>query len=173
MSEHDLSLAKKGDPAAFERLVTPYLKGLYGFIAKRVSDQAEDVYQETLLGAWRAMPGFREGSTVKTWLYAIAGYKCTDAIRKKASSPILDELDEQTGTQGFEDSSVNTMDIRNAMRSFHHEDQTLLYLLYHQCFTQKEAAMMLDIPEGTVKSRLNRLKRQLKDHISGGANHEP
>ena len=167
MAEIDLSLARKGDPAAFERLVTPYLKGLFGFIAKKVRGLAEDVYQETLLSAWRAMPGFKEGSTLKTWLYAIAGYKCSDALRRLSREPQSIELDEQQESAGFEESSLHRMDIRQALAKLREEDQALLYLLYTQGFSQKEAAIVLGIPEGTVKSRLNRLRKALKNLLGG------
>lgn len=172
MSESDLTLAQRGDPAAFERLVSPHLKGLYGFILKRTQNQAEDVYEESLLAAWRAIKGFQRGSTVKTWLYAIAGYKCTDAIRKNASSPAFKELDETQAVPGFEDDSVTAMDLRTALSHTSDDDQALLHLIFHEGFTQKEAGDLLGIPEGTVKSRLNRLKKQLKLSLTGGVPHD-
>ena len=168
MAEVDLLLARKGDPAAFERLVSPHLKGLFGFIVKRVRGLAEDVYQETLLSAWHALPGFKEGSTLKTWLYAIAGYKCSDALRRLSREPQPIELDEQQESAGFEESSLHRMDVRQALAKLREEDQALLYLLYTQGFAQKEAAIVLGIPEGTVKSRLNRLRKSLKHLLGGG-----
>ncbi len=167
MADVDLSLARKGDPAAFERLVTPHLKGLYGFICKRTGAMADDVYQETLLSAWRALPGFREGSTLKTWLYAIADYKCLDALRKKGREPQPAEPDEDMQSPGFEENSLRRMEIRQALAGLSRGDQSLLYLLYTQGFTQKEAADVLGIPEGTVKSRLSRLRKALKEMLGG------
>ena len=167
MAEVDLSLARKGDPEAFERLVTPHLNGLFGFICKRTGAMAEDVYQETLLSAWRAIPGFKEGSPLKTWLYAIAGYKCLDALRRKSRELQHTELDEDLESPGFEENSLRGMDIRQALAALNKEDQSLMYLLYTQGFTQKEAAAVLGIPEGTVKSRLNRLRKALKEKLGG------
>ena len=166
--DHNLTLARQGDPTAFERLLTPYLAGLYGFIRKRVDQMAEDVYQETLLAAWRAIPGFKEDATVKTWLYAIAGYKCADAIRGLSRQPRKEELDEATPVPGFEEDAAGRMDVKTALKSLDKEDQQLLYLVYGQGFTQREAAGILGIPEGTVKSRLHRLRNTLKDRLEGG-----
>lgn len=160
---NDLSLARTGDPAAFQRLVTPHLKGLYGFLARRCGQLAEDVYQETLLGAWQTIGGFREGSSLKTWLYAIAGYKCTDALRKHLKQPQLVTLDELPGDGGFEGASVKRLDLKDALSALAPEDQALLHLLYTQGFSQKEAGDILGIPEGTVKSRLYYLRRSLKE----------
>jgi len=166
--EHNLMLARQGDPAAFERLLTPHLAGLFGFIRKRVDRMAEDVYQETLLAAWRAIPGFKEEASLKTWLYAIAGYKCADAIRSLARQPHLEQLDEATPSPGFEEDSAGRLVVKTALGRLGNADQQLLYLVYSQGFTQREAASILQIPEGTVKSRLHRLRGTLKAHLEGG-----
>ena len=171
MQEYDLALARKGDPAAFERLVTPFLNGLYGFLVKRMGNMAEDIYQETLLGAWHSIRGFAGESSVKTWLYAIAGYRCADALRKKAREPLKTQLDEQLCDSGFESETAMALDIRDSLRALAPEDQSLLYLVYTQGFTQREAADVLGIPEGTVKSRLNRLRTLLKSRL-GGEQHD-
>ena len=162
-----LTLARNGNPAAFERLVSPYLKGLYGFIRKRVDEQAEDVYQETLLSAWQALPGFQQNASIKTWLYAIAGYKCADALRKHMRQPQMEEMDERAASPGFEEGTLARMDIRDALDALGAEDQQLLYLVYHEGFTQKEAGVILGIPEGTVKSRLYRLRGILQQALGG------
>ena len=166
--DHNLMLARQGDPAAFERLLTPYLAGLFGFIRKRVDRMAEDVYQETLLAAWRAIPGFKQEASIKTWLYAIAGYKCADALRHKSRQPQVTELEDAAPGPGFEEDSTRRLDIRDALDALPPEDRQLLYLVYGQGFTQGEAAGILQIPEGTVKSRLHRLRGTLQAHLEGG-----
>ena len=167
MPERDLILARKGDTAAFERLVTPHLKGLFAFIKRRTGFEAEDVYQETLLGAWRAISGFSEGSSLKTWLYAIAGYKCADALRRKTRAPVTVEADETLEGGGFEESSLQRLDLGNALKRLPEESQSLLQLVYTEGFTLKEAAGVLGIPEGTAKSRLHALRRTLKELMGG------
>ena len=171
MQEHDLALARKGDPAAFERLVTPYLNGLYGFLVKRMGSLAEDIDQETLLGAWHNIKGFAGDASIKTWLYAIAGYRCADALRKKAREPLQTQLDERLCDSGFESDTTRALDIRDSLRTLDPEDQSLLYLVYTQGFTQRQAAGVLGIPEGTVKSRLSRLRTTLKSRL-GGEQHD-
>lgn len=165
MQERDLTLAQQGDPAAFERLVTPYLKGLFAFIRRRAGNEGEDVYQETLLAAWRAIPGFSAASSLKTWLYAIAGYKCVDALRRKARAPLTQEADETLGDGGFEEGSLEKIDLNTALKRLDSEDQALLQLVYLEGFTLSESASVLGIPEGTVKSRLYTLRKTLKDQL--------
>ncbi|NLX83373.1 MAG: RNA polymerase sigma factor [Clostridiales bacterium] len=163
----NLRLAQAGNPTAFERLLSPYLAGLYGFIRKRVGQMAEDVYQETLLAAWRALPGFKEDASLKTWLYAIAGYKCADALRRQSRQPRQEERQEDAAVPGFEEDSAQRLDVKAALSSLDQEGQDLLYLVYSEGFTQAEAARILGIPLGTIKSRLYHLRRHLKDRLEG------
>lgn len=165
MNEMDLKLAQAGNPAAFERLVTPYLAGLYGFISRRVNWDSEDVYQEALLGAWRTIGSFQRDSSFKTWLYAVAGYKCMDALRKKARTPIPAEMLVEPAQEGFEEDSMRRLDINNVLAKLSPEDSSLVYLVYTQGFSNREAAQTLGIPEGTVKSRLHRLRSQLRANL--------
>lgn len=167
MNQVDLQLAQAGNPAAFERLVTPHLQGLYGFLQRRMGQEADDVYQETLLGAWKTIGSFQGGSSIKTWLFAIAGYKCADAIRKKGRTPVPAEMLEEPAQESFEEDSMRRMDISSALARLDPEDSSLMYLVYTQGFSNKEAAETLNIPEGTVKSRLYRLRSQMRDQLKG------
>lgn len=168
MQDRDLTLAQQGDPAAFERLVTPHLQGLFAFIRRRAGNEAEDVYQETLLGAWRAIGGFAGSSSLKTWLYAIAGYKCQDCLRRKARAPVTGEANETLGDEGFEEGSLLKMDLDSALKRLPEGDRSLLQLVYAEGFTLREAAGVLGIPEGTAKSRLHRLRTTLQAAMGGG-----
>ncbi len=167
MNELDLQHAQAGNPAAFERLVTPHLNGLYGFITRRVGQDADDTYQETLLGAWKAINSFQGGSSIKTWLYAIAGYKCMDALRKKARTPVPAEMLVEPSQDSFEEESMRRIDMKNALTTLSPEDRSLVFLAYTEGFTRREAADIMGIPEGTVKSRLHRLRHELKKHLGG------
>ena len=120
-----------------------------------------------MLGAWRNIRGFGGNASFKTWLYAIAGNRSMDALRKQARAPEFSELDEQHSQEGFEETAARAMDIRESLGKLCSEDQTLLYLLYTQGLNQKEAAAILGIPEGTVKSRLHRLRALLQQRLGG------
>lgn len=168
MPETDLARARDGDPAAFERMVTPLLPGLFGFIRRRLGQGAEDAYQETLLAAWRAVGGFSGQSSLKTWLYAIAGYKCADALRKMSREPGTEEAGDALAEEPFEEKSLERMDLKAALAALKPEDQSLLYLVYAQGFSLREAAGSLGIPEGTAKSRLHTLRKRLKNSLGGG-----
>ncbi len=144
----------------FEASVHPFLEGLFAFIRCHAPGEPEDVYQDTLLSAWEGFERFRGDAAMKTWLYAIARFKCLDALRKKYRKQDLPAEEERT--EGFEDTAVRRADLHTALEHLKADDRALLYMVYAQGFLQKDAAEVLGIPEGTVKSRLHALRKQLK-----------
>ena len=145
----------------FETAVAPYTRGLFAFIRCHAPQDPEDIYQETLLAAWRGYAAFRQESGIKTWLYSIARHKCLDALRGKYRDQ-TQEAEQEGRDAGFEEGAVTRMDLEQAINSLREEERTLLYLIYGQGFSQREAADILEVPEGTVKSRLHTLRRRLR-----------
>src|ERR1700692_3403728 len=84
-----LDRARAGDDQAFGELADPFMGELrlhcYRILGS-VQD-AEDVLQETLLAAWRGLPGFEERSSLRTWLYRIATNRCLNALRASSRRP--------------------------------------------------------------------------------------
>jgi RNA polymerase sigma-70 factor, ECF subfamily len=80
-----LEVARGGDQDAFGRLVGPYRDQLYAHCYRMLGStaDADDALQETLLRAWRALPGFQGRSSVRTWLYKIATNACLRAIERR------------------------------------------------------------------------------------------
>ena len=80
----ELSRARSGDGAAFERLVAPYRRELQVHCYRMLGSfqDAEDMLQETLMAAWRALDGFEGRASVRTWLYRIATNACLGALRR-------------------------------------------------------------------------------------------
>ncbi len=151
---------------AFEAQVSPLLKGLGGFIRLKAPEHWEEVLQETLLAAWQSRHSFREQSSFKSWIYAIARYKTMDALRRIVRVRQQEEGEEalqETCQEGFEEQTVERLTLENMMSRLKTEDKSLLYLCYAQGFTLKEAADILGIPEGTVKSRLYGIRKKLRE----------
>jgi RNA polymerase sigma-70 factor (ECF subfamily) len=93
MSADLLRRARAGDERAFNWLVDTY-RGELQFHCYRIlgsTQDAEDMLQETLLAAWRALPGFEERSTIRAWLYRIATHRCLNALRERGRRPALGE----------------------------------------------------------------------------------
>lgn len=158
------------DPAHqyFENAVSPHLRGLYAFIRGHAPRDPEDLYQETLLAAWRGFGELRDLDQLRPWLYAIARHKCLDALRAKYRRPQEAPEEEalaERGGEGFEQDSALRMDLDAALRALSPEDRLLLYLTYRQGFTNQEAAGVMGIPAGTVKSRLHALRNRLRKSL--------
>jgi RNA polymerase sigma-70 factor (ECF subfamily) len=86
MSEHELlEAARRGDEDAFARLVGPHRAALHAHCYRLLGSlhDAEDALQEALLRAWRALPGFEQRSSLKSWLYRIATNVCLKAIERR------------------------------------------------------------------------------------------
>jgi RNA polymerase sigma-70 factor (ECF subfamily) len=84
-----LTRAARGDEEAFRELTDPYRRELQ-FHCYRIlgsMQDAEDALQETMLSAWRGVPGFQERASLRSWLYRIATNRCLDALRDNARRP--------------------------------------------------------------------------------------
>lgn len=88
-----LDRAQAGDRQAFDRLVCGYRRELHVYCYRYLGSfaEAEDVLQETLLSAWRGLPGFERRASLRTWLYRIATSRCVDAARSnRPQAPWID-----------------------------------------------------------------------------------
>jgi len=80
--------ARRGDRRAFDSLVHAYERPLRGFLVRRAgTEAADDIFQETLIAAWNALPKFAGRSGFKAWLFGIALHKATDAQRAQGRTP--------------------------------------------------------------------------------------
>ena len=101
MDELTLHRAKRGDPAAFEALITPHERMLWRVCwhYTQHTEDARDCAQEAMLKAWRALPDYRGDCSLETWLYRIAASCCLDFLRKKSrrAAESTEQLAEEGG----------------------------------------------------------------------------
>ena len=160
---------QQGDNQAFTTLLDMYETKFFRLALRFTynSTDAEDLTQDIFLGVHRSLPNFRGDSRLNTWIYRIAMNHCLEYRRRKR--PDLVPLDEH---EELEDHRVDTLpepmalrgelksDINCALKrlSPQHRDVIVLHELHG--LTYQEVAAMMDVPVGTVKSRLfNALKR--------------
>ena len=165
----------KGDTAAFQQLVERYRRELYHFLARFLGDPAlaEDVFQETFLQVHLSAEGFDVTRRLKPWLFTIAANKARDALRSRFRHSAA-ELDAEVSSGNQEAtrfvdlmpgniappaetlSNQETSDIVMKMVGQMPENlRTVLLLSYFQELPYKEIAEILNVPLGTVKSRLH------------------
>lgn len=175
--------SKIGDIEAFEELISKYQKRVFNIVLRIVgnADEAEDVSQEVFLKVFKSIAGFKGNSSFYTWLYRITINECMDFIkkRKKTAAYSLDaplETDEDELKKEVEDKSESTEDkverkevreyIVKALMTLTAEYRSVIVLRDIQGFSYEEIAHILKCPEGTVKSRINRARSELKNRLS-------
>lgn len=134
-----------------------HYEAVYRFCARRVGvDRAPDVAQETFLTAQKVLHKFRGESSLSTWLFGIAHNECRRECRKHRLEPIsLDVEINNAHTGNAETALVDKEALRVAMGKLSDEHREVVLLHELDGMTYEEVAAILNIPVGTVKSRLH------------------
>jgi RNA polymerase sigma-70 factor (ECF subfamily) len=178
MTDEELLLAYRdqADPEAFPELVHRYERELYSYLRRYLGDapMAEDAFQATFLQVHLKCDQFDEGRRFRPWLYTIATNQAIDAQRRNKRHKSV-SLDRNTRPEGSDDvgslmdlltsrepapetriESTQRRDwVRNAVEGLPDGLRDAVRLVYYQGLKYREAADILDIPVGTVKSRLH------------------
>lgn len=182
MNENELLLirrSQKGDIDAFEELIRGYKKISYN-IALRVlrnKEDAEDISQEALIKVFKNINSFNMQSTFKVWLYRIVMNTCLDHKRKKKLSTysIDKQSENNTGEHALEipDFSSNPdfilqnkLDkevLYDSIDTLDDDFKNVIVLRDLHGLSYKEISIVLECNEGTIKSRLNRARKKLKE----------
>jgi len=157
----DIQLAKKGDKPAFERLIEEHKYILYRMARARLhcAEDIEDVFQETIIKAYKGIFNLRKEEYFKTWIIKIMINESNSLLRKRKKDLSIDNnMIENIPLQESED-SIGIFDLINSLE----EDLKMVTLLYfYEDMPQKEIAKLLSIPHGTVRSRISRAKEKLR-----------
>jgi RNA polymerase sigma-70 factor, ECF subfamily len=152
--------AARGDERAFEELVVRHQDKLYT-LALRVTLSEADAYdcvQEGLIAAWRALPRFRGDARFSTWMYRIVVRKAYDAIDRRRRTP---EPVEELAAVAPEAQPEARMDLIAALADLDPDFRVVAVACDILGMSMEDAGTMLELPTGTVKSRLHRAREQL------------
>ncbi|NJS15377.1 MAG: RNA polymerase sigma factor [Sphingopyxis sp.] len=132
---------------------------------------ADDVVQASLEKAMRNIDQYQPGTRLDSWLFAIARNQWIDDRRLARNRNPHDDVDDMvdlTGDDGREETETRDMQrrVRAAVNTLPHEQRELVGLVMLEGFAYREAAAMLDIPIGTVMSRLSRAKAALASELA-------
>jgi RNA polymerase sigma-70 factor (ECF subfamily) len=150
----------------FERIVLPHARSLLRFALRLAGDssQAEDLVQETLLLAWRGFGRFETGTNVRAWLFRILLNAFRQQRRKSEFSQVYESSIRAVPiTPPPSDESVA---VRQAFNRLGSDQRTVLLLAAVEGFTCREISEMLDVPTGTVMSRLSRAREAMRELLS-------
>ncbi|WP_061992134.1 sigma-70 family RNA polymerase sigma factor [Cesiribacter sp. SM1] len=165
----------------FDGEFLPHIDAMYNFAFRLTFDEddAKDLVQETYLKAFRFINSFEEGTNAKAWLFRILKNSFINDYRKKSKEPAKVDYNDVESYYNSEDAQVEmTTDLRveslrdmigdevsNALNSLAVDFRTVIILCDLEGFTYEEMAKILDIPIGTVRSRLHRARNLLKDKL--------
>jgi RNA polymerase sigma-70 factor (ECF subfamily) len=170
MAERDTALIGRmagGDEKAFEELYTANARKVFAYLRSRNIDNetAADILQNTFVAAWRGAGRFQGGAKALTWLISIARHKLADEIRVRARAR-ASPLDEASGSHDPIAEAGERLSVRQAVAALGEEQRELLHLVFVLGFNYAEAAQVLEVPEGTVKSRMFALKKLLAGRLA-------
>jgi len=173
------------DQADFAELAMPFMSGLYAAALRmtRNPTDAEDLVQETYLRAYRGFGGFQEGTNLKAWLYKILTNTYINIYRAKKRRPDMETLDDVEdfylyrrigGLEAVDadrSPEAEVLDaipetaVTEAVEALPEQFRMAVLLADVEGFSYKEIADIMDVPIGTVMSRLHRGRKQLQRRL--------
>ncbi len=180
LASHDVAAlvgrAADGDPAAFERLVRQYQGKVFTFAMTFAADrdEAADLAQEAILKVYRSIGSFRFQSSFTTWLFQIVKNTFLDASKSRSarerslSRPIDAEVEQLAEAALAEERLIRDDDRRSLTHALERvpEAYRMVVVLFDvQGLSYDEIAQILEVPVGTVKSRLKRGRDALREQI--------
>ena len=173
------------DQADFAELAMPYMSGLYAAALRMTRNpaDAEDLVQETYLRAYRGFGGFQEGTNLKAWLYKILTNTYINTYRAKKRRPEMETLDDvedfylyrrvggleavaaERGPEAEVLDAIPEDAVKEAVEALPEQFRMAVLLADVEGFSYKEIAEIMDVPIGTVMSRLHRGRKQLQRRL--------
>jgi RNA polymerase sigma-70 factor (ECF subfamily) len=164
--------AQRGDRNAFGELVCIHAQGVTNVIYRMCGDIqiAEEAAQETFIQAWLHLSSYRSQTSLRNWLYRIAVNAATDILRKEKrilphAIEDLSLTDSRPGPEALLSQSERTVLVQQAILSLPDASRAVLILREYEEMSYQEIADTLDIPAGTVMSRLNYARKILKEKL--------
>ena len=164
--------AQHGERNAFSELVCLHARGVFNVVYRMCGDSliAEDAAQETFLRAWQNLASYRPQTSLRNWLYRIAFNAGTDMLRKEkrilpSDIEDLPLADERPGPESQTSQRERAALVQKAVLSLPEASRAVLVLKEYEGMSYREIADALDIPLGTVMSRLNYARKLLKEKL--------
>lgn len=167
----------------FEAEALPLLDQLYGGALRMTKNpaDAEDLVQETYMKAFQSFSSFQEGTNLKAWLYRIMTNSYINTYRKKKRQPLQSSTEDVTDHQllatashdsaGLESAEIEALrnlpnsQIADALNALSDDYRMVVYYADVEGLAYKEIAEIMDVPIGTVMSRLHRGRKQLREAL--------
>lgn len=177
----DKNEKKQSQANIFENEFYPHVDALYNFAYNLTYNEADanDLVQETYMKAFRFIDKYIEGTNAKAWLFKILKNAFINQYRKKSKRPTQVDFEEVISFHDEEDKKYSGFvdlreeiyqniigdEVTNAVNALPVDFRTVILLCDIEGFTYEEIAKIIDIPIGTVRSRLHRARNMLKETL--------
>ena len=179
--------ARQGDQSAIEQQVKLYEQRVLALTTRRCKNpaDAEEAAQEAFLSAWQGLPFFRGDASFSTWLYRLASNACVDLLRREgrrqnAAGPSLNDeearvevRDPAPSPQERAEQAELREQIEAGLQALTPDHRQVLILREMHQLSYDEISQVLDVDVGTVKSRINRGRKQLRNFLLSSGNFSP
>jgi RNA polymerase sigma-70 factor (ECF subfamily) len=150
----------------------PRLRRYARYLVRDV-DRADDLVQESLIRALDKLDSWTPGTNLRAWLFVILRNCHINEVRREQRSPIIGEAplsEPELARAGSQEARVALLEVRDAFLRLSEEHREVLLLVALEELRYEEAAVILDVPLGTVRSRLSRARQALRAALgrSGG-----
>ena len=162
--------AQRGCEKSFEQICRHYHPALLRFSYKICNDEnvARDAVQNSWLKLTKSIRQLQDPRAFKSWIYRLVRWQTLDLV-KKGAKDFIEFTDEEVTTEVVRPQEENADDahrLKNVMAALSDLDKQAIHLFYLEEMRLAEIAHVLDVPVGTVKSRLNRARNNLKKQLS-------
>lgn len=180
-----ITAAQRGDQDAFAELVRLYEKRVLALTRRmcRNPEDAAEAAQEAFFAAWRGLGNFRGESGFSTWLYRLASNACVDLLRRESRHQGAVSLDSEDVNLELPASTPSPQEvaerrelgaqIEEGLRALSPEYRAVLVLREIHQLSYEEIAKALELDVGTVKSRISRGRKRLRDFLTERGNFSP
>ena len=169
-AEEDLLVlaAQGGDRKAFEHLFAHYHQPLLRFAFRLGQDRqmAADAVQDCWVTLARSLKSLKDPRAFRLWLYRTVRWRLLDLLRARGQAPVALDAVELRAEPAVSEIAT-TGQLKAHMAGLGEDDRLTMTLFYLEEMTLAEIAVILEVPLGTVKSRLNRARNQLRNSMTG------
>jgi RNA polymerase sigma factor (sigma-70 family) len=172
LDEYLVVLSQTGSREAWDGLARRWTPRLLRYATRVLGGSSEaveaarDVVQDTWIGAVRGLGGLRDPAQFRAWIYGIATRKCADVIRaNRRRRSLADDMAAADWDRQVELAPERQIDLETAIRTLPPTHRAVVHLFYREDLRVEEIAAVLDVPPGTVKSRLHHAREALRRQL--------
>ena len=173
--EKDVSVIERvasGDKRALQEVYDLFGGALFRYLSTLTGDYqvAEEILQDTLVAVWRSAHTFRGGSSAKTWVFGVARRQAHNTLRRRNLPLAGEEMlhacpDEESGPEESLLFDARREELETGIGQLSPVHREVLALIFFHELSYEETPEVLDIPVGTVKSRLSNAKKSLRARL--------